>query len=155
MNGYPNLDQQESYRFEGIEHAEVPGWRGVLDFDRLHSRARYLLGLTSAAPEPIDGVPCKNIECDEKDLYRELAGDGVFCGACGKRYQQLEFDDWVKLVRGHLRCPTCNRKVDDVGLPDAYWMAVARPCGHRMPVRRRKTDAPRSDGILAETITTS
>jgi hypothetical protein len=103
MNGYPNLTQTETYRFEGIEHALVPGWRGVLDFDRLHSRARYLLGLTSAVPEPIDGVPCKNIDCDRKDLYRELGGDGVFCGACGKRYEQSEYEAWVKLVHGHVK----------------------------------------------------
>lgn len=103
MAGYPNLDQDESYRFEGIEHACLPGWRGVLDFDRLHSRARYLLGLTSAVPEPIDGVPCKNDKCDEKDLYRELGGDGVFCGACGKRYGQKEYEDWVKLVHAHVK----------------------------------------------------
>lgn len=103
MAGYPNLDQDESYRWMGIEHAELPGWRGVLDFDRLHSRARHMLGLTAAAPEPIDGVPCKNVECDEKDLYRELDRDGVFCGSCGKRYGQREYEDWVKLVHGHVK----------------------------------------------------
>jgi hypothetical protein len=103
MAGYPNLDQDETYRFRGIEHARLPGWRGVLDFDRLHSKARYMLGLTNAVPEAIDGVPCKNIECDEKDLYRELGGDGVFCGSCGKRYSQREYEDWVKLVHGHVK----------------------------------------------------
>jgi hypothetical protein len=59
--------------------------------------------LTNAVPEAIDGVPCKNIECDEKDLYRELGGDGVFCGSCGKRYTQREYEDWVKLVHGHVK----------------------------------------------------
>jgi hypothetical protein len=83
--GYPSWTRT-SRTGGGIEHAEVPGWRGVLDLVRLHQRAFRLQGLSAAAPEPIDGVPCKNIECDEKDLYRELGNDGVFCGSCGKRY---------------------------------------------------------------------
>lgn len=101
--GYPSLDDSESYRWMGIEHAEVPGWRGVLDLVRLHQRAFRLQGLSAAAPEPIDGVPCKNIECDEKDLYRELGNDGVFCGSCGKRYTQEEYESWVRLVHGHVK----------------------------------------------------
>lgn len=138
MAGYPNLDQEEVYRFQGIEHAWLPGWRGVRDFDRLHFRARHLLGLTAAVPEAVDGVPCKNIECDEKDLYRELGGDGVFCGSCGKRYSMQEFDQWVKLVRGALRCPVCDEKVHDIGTPDEQDQAVVKPCGHLLTVERKR-----------------
>lgn len=103
MAEYPNLDQDEVYRLQLIEHAKVPGWRGVRDFDRLHSRARWLLGLTAAQPEHCHGVPCKDIECDEKELYRELGGDGVFCASCGKRYSPAEYDAWVRLVHGHVK----------------------------------------------------
>jgi len=134
MAGYPNLDDDESYRYRTIERAELPGWRGVLDMIRLHRRAFAMQGLNAAAPEAIDGIPCKNIECDQKDLYRELGDDGVFCGSCGKRYSQKEFDDWAALVRGHQRCPTCNGKISDVGPPDENWWATIKPCGHRMPI---------------------
>lgn len=100
---YPRLDDDTALRLGSLIYADVPGWQGVLDLARLHNRARYMLGLTAARPEPIDGVPCKNVDCDEKDLYRDLVAEEVFCGSCGKRMSKQEYEAWTKLVSGHVK----------------------------------------------------
>jgi hypothetical protein len=94
--GYPSLDEDELQRYEGIEYADVPGWRGVVDFTRLHNRARTLLGLTSPQPERVQLVPCR--DCDLLTLYRVPAEDTVRCGSCSAIFTLAEFRRWAGLV---------------------------------------------------------
>jgi hypothetical protein len=100
LNGYPSLDEDELQRFEGIEYADVPGWRGVVDFTRLHNRARTLLGLTSPRAEKIELLPCR--DCDARSLYRLPGDDRVYCGNsddnCTAIYSNEEFRRWAGLV---------------------------------------------------------
>jgi hypothetical protein len=97
LNGYPSLDEDELQRYEGIEYADVPGWRGVVDFRRLHDRAQRLLGLAAAHPEVCQGVVCKG--CDYVNvLVREPGSDDVVCGLCRLRYSRAEYLEWVGLL---------------------------------------------------------
>jgi hypothetical protein len=98
---YPALDEDEACRWEVIEHVELAGWRAVLDFRRLHDRAHSLLGLTSAGPERIQLVPCR--DCDTLALYRVSGNDRVFCGACPALLSAEEFRRWVGLLAEHAR----------------------------------------------------
>jgi hypothetical protein len=104
LAGYPALEEEEAHRFEGIEYAQVPGWRGVVDFRRLHDRARSLLGLTSAGPERVH-VPCR--ECEALTLYRLPGDDRVYCGntddQCTAIYLVDEFRRWAGLVAQHAK----------------------------------------------------
>jgi hypothetical protein len=95
--GYPSLDEDELQRYEGIEYADVPGWRGVVDFTRLHNRAQRLLGLTATRPEICQGIYCR--ECDLVNvLYREPGSDDVLCGSCRLRYSRADYLEWVGLL---------------------------------------------------------
>jgi hypothetical protein len=98
---YPGLDEDERWHHAGVELADVPGWRGVVDIRRLHDRARSLLGLTSAGPERIQLVPCR--DCDTLALYRQSGDDRVFCGACPAILSNDEFRRWVGLLAEHAR----------------------------------------------------
>jgi hypothetical protein len=105
LNGYPNLDEDDLHRFEGIEYADVPGWRGVVDFRRLHDRARMLLGLTAPREEKIELLPCR--DCDARSLYRLPGDDRVYCGNsddnCTAIYSNEEFRRWAGLVAEYAR----------------------------------------------------
>lgn len=133
---YPNLDEAEALRFGVVEHAWLPGWRGVLDFDRLRHRAKLQLGLLSAKPERCEGIPCRNRDCEFRALYREQGSDDVLCGHCKERYSPQQYLDWVRLVHGHVRCPTCDEKIKAVGPPDEDGNAVVKPCEHLIIVER-------------------
>jgi hypothetical protein len=97
---YPEVDDDQAHRLGSLVYSEVPGWRGVLDFARLHRRAQHQLGLTAVRPETCDGVPCRS--CDLKALFREPGEDSVRCGGCGDRYTAGQYRDWVKLVSAHV-----------------------------------------------------
>lgn len=96
---YPGLDEDERWRHAGVELADVPGWRGVVDFGRLHRRAQSLLGLTSARPEICWGVSCKG--CDYVNVLQRVQGsDDVVCGnpACRLPYTAEEYARWVGIL---------------------------------------------------------
>jgi hypothetical protein len=104
---YPGLDEDERWHHAGVELADVPGWRGVVDFRRLHDRAQRLQGLLREYPQICWGVICR--ECDlvntvcREPVRRE--GDPVVyrCGSCGLVYDENEYDRWVGLLAEHAR----------------------------------------------------
>lgn len=96
LAGYPGLEDGERFHHAGVELADVPGWRGVLDFGRLHNQARSLLGLTSPRPERVQLVPCR--DCDTLALFRLPGDDRVHCGSCPAIFTLEEFRRWVGLL---------------------------------------------------------
>jgi hypothetical protein len=99
--GYPSLDEDELQRYEGIEYSDVPGWRGVVDFTRLHDRARSLQGLAETFPTLCRGVPCPG--CDMVAMYRlpvrEAKQEILYrCGACGQLCDEQQYGRWTGLV---------------------------------------------------------
>jgi hypothetical protein len=99
--GYPSLDEDELQRYEGIEYSDVPGWRGVTDFTRLHARARSLLGWSETYPTRCEGVVCRT--CDTLAVYRlpvrEEGQEVIYrCGACGLVYSEEEYSLWTGLL---------------------------------------------------------
>jgi hypothetical protein len=94
--GYPYMDEEQTHRLGAIEYAELPGWRGVTDFARLHRQALAAQGLTDAVRESCKGVPCKR--CDYMTLFREHGEDWVTCTTCGLWYSARDYLGWVKLL---------------------------------------------------------
>lgn len=98
IRDYPPLEDDEPRRYQMIEYQELPGWRGVLDFSRLHRRAQRVLGLTSAKHERVERVPCAR--CDLVSLYRVPGDDRVWCGndECRAIFTVDEFRRWAGLL---------------------------------------------------------
>jgi hypothetical protein len=100
--GYPSLDEDELQRFEGIEYADVPGWRGVIDFTRLHDQAQRLQGLVREYPQLCWGVVCR--ECDlvnviyREPIRKEKQPVVYRCGSCKQVYDENEYARWTGLV---------------------------------------------------------
>lgn len=101
--GYPALEDDEPRRFRTIEYQELPGWRGVLDFSRLHRRAQRVLGLTTPRHERVERVPCAR--CDLVSLYRVPGDDRVWCGndECRAIFSLDDFRRWAGLVAEYAR----------------------------------------------------
>lgn len=97
--GYPDLDDDQAFRLGAVEYAELPGWRGVVDFVRLHRKALAVQQLTDARPELCVGVPCRS--CDVTALYREPVEEGIRCGHCGERMTAEEYRRWVGQVSAY------------------------------------------------------
>lgn len=107
--------------------AEMVKTRGIL---------RSILGLTESEPDFCDGVVCKS--CDRMALYRD--GQYVECDACGLLYTEAEYNEWVALLEGQVKCPECGVKVARAvrGKESVTGVIPLRyhPCGHMGRVER-------------------
>jgi hypothetical protein len=59
---------------------------------------RRAAGLTIPRAEPVQGVPCRSIECDLKTLVRVPGSIYVECSSCGALMTEDELHAWCKLL---------------------------------------------------------
>jgi hypothetical protein len=59
---------------------------------------RRACGLTMPRPEPVQGVPCRSVECDLKTLVRVPGSVYVECSSCGGLMTEDELQAWCKLL---------------------------------------------------------
>lgn len=94
MASYPNLDDDTLHRVGVLEHALVPGWRGVLDMIGLHRRARAALGITELTHD----LPGECPNCDERTLRRDNGSDTVYCVHCDHRRPYGDYERYLKML---------------------------------------------------------
>lgn len=94
MASYPNLDDETLRRVGTLEHAPVPGWRGVLDMATLHRRARSALGITDLTHD----LPGECPNCDKKTLRRDNGSDTVYCVSCDHRRPYGDYERYLRML---------------------------------------------------------
>jgi hypothetical protein len=104
----------------------------------MHLVLRSVNGLTEPPPQLCENVPCRRKECDAKALYRISGSPYIECGSCELLYAEDEYQAWVKLLSGRIKCPTCDSRITEVGSVDECDEATAKPCGHRVKVERSR-----------------
>jgi hypothetical protein len=79
-------------------------------------RGRLVAVLREADPQPeyCRGVPCRNRNCDERNLFRRVDGSGdVDCHSCGAILGRAEYDEWCRRITA----PAFRRWLTVLGAP--------------------------------------
>lgn len=125
------------------------GGDGGCEIIDLRHRATRLLRENPAAPEFLDGIPCRS--CDAYALVRASLPAGPEdprnpppfseCSACRDRMTREEYDDWVKLNGAHARhdaSPVTCRRCRNGDCHECAWSPCACTAG---PHPRRRAAA--------------
>lgn len=75
------------------------------EIGHLWSVLRRAAGLAPPQPELCEGVPCRNLDCDLKTLYRVPGSRYIECASCGMLLTDEEYDRWVKLLAAAVKRP--------------------------------------------------
>lgn len=64
---------------------------------------RRACGLTMPQPELCAGIPCRQVDCDLKTLYRVPGSDFIECATCGLLLTLDEYVSWCRLLAASAR----------------------------------------------------